>query len=144
MSDLATLERDVIQLREKVVFLDGWREGESNRYDRLEKSVERIDTELVGIHGELRHIHSRIDALADSLNGRIDALASSMDGRFKDINARIDALASSMDGRFKDVNARIDALSASVNSRFDRFTFLLIGTLLTVIAQLVFTVVKAS
>lgn len=63
MADISALEQDIHDLRERVAFLDGWRQGDSERYDRLER-------DLGGVKDELRTLGDRLD----SQSSRIDAL----------------------------------------------------------------------
>jgi predicted nucleic acid-binding Zn-ribbon protein len=61
------LEQDVNELKERTARLDGWREGEAARYERLERDVGRTRDELTAGF-------ERMDAKFDRLDSRIDRL----------------------------------------------------------------------
>lgn len=88
-----TVEQNIQELQRRVAFLDGWREGEAARYQRLE-------TDVVAIKDELKFIHVRIDQLDHRFNNhRIDELQQNM-------NARFDG----MDKRFESIDRRFETL----------------------------------
>ena len=68
-----SLENDVHELKQKVAYLDGWRESETHRYERVNLAAD--------MSGRFDHVNGRIDNLATEVNGRIDNLATEVNGR---------------------------------------------------------------
>jgi hypothetical protein len=57
MGDLTQIEQDIHELRERVAFLDRWRQGDSERYERLAQDI-------VGVKEEMRALSGRVDTLS--------------------------------------------------------------------------------
>ncbi|RMF14421.1 MAG: hypothetical protein D6761_09520 [Candidatus Dadabacteria bacterium] len=76
-----SLEEDVRELKERVAYLDGWREGEANRYARLEADMAQVKEEL-------HRLGDKIASQDERLSSRIDRLDERLDGT----NQRIDRM----------------------------------------------------
>jgi hypothetical protein len=82
-----TVEQDVHDLRERVKYLEGWKDGESERYGRLERDVGGIKDEIA--------------TTRNSLQGEIQDLRASVQAEFRDLRA-------SQDRRFEHLEKRFD------------------------------------
>lgn len=106
------LQNDVQVLKEKVALLDGWRMGESERYDRLER-------DLTGIYKELRGFRADVDGRFATIDKRFAAI----DNRLVQMDAKIDAqgqhLGARIDAQGQDLCARIDAQGQTLGARID-------------------------
>ena len=68
----------VRDLQLKVEFLDGWRVGESERYDRLERDLARLADEVASQRRETRAEFASVRGSMDTLRSSMDTLRSEM------------------------------------------------------------------
>lgn len=123
------VEQDVHDLRERMKYIEGWKDGEAERYGRLERDVAGIKTEIVtsrdAIQAGFRDLRASNDRRFDAMQTDIVDLRGSMDRRFE-----------TMDRRFETMDHRFEHLE----KRFDRVLWLLMLTLSGVLTQIVATV----
>ena len=147
MADLEKLEAGFHLLEVKVAHLDGWRQGEMERYDRLERDVGSIKDELHDMSQRFEARFERIDERLERMDERferIDERFVGIDGRIDELgnrlDGRIDELANRLDGRIdqqgRELGARIDRL----DTQFQRMMWLMMGTLASVLANLIYNV----
>ena len=87
-----SLEEDVRHLKERVAYLDGWREGEANRYARLEADLVNVKDELHRLGDKIEAQDVRLCGRIDSTSDRIATLDERLNSRLDDTNRRIDRL----------------------------------------------------
>jgi len=112
-------------LEERVAYLEGKVEEQSNfsmRIEALDQKVDRFRTEL----------SSRIDALSS----RIDLLDQKVDRFRAELSSRIDALDQKLDRFREELSSRIDALDYKMSRQFIWLVGIQIAMMLAVIGAL--------
>ena len=163
MRSLEEVSKEVIDLRVRVAHLEGWAEGEADRYHRLETAVTQLDRKVdrskeelqdqikqldqkverskEELQGQIRQLDQKVERYKEELQGQIKQLDQKVERSKEELQGQITSLAERTFREFQEIrsllfqmNTRIDAL----NARMDRFLWLLLATLLTVLASLVF------
>ena len=73
--------------------------------EELRSRLDRVEKEIVHVHGDVRHLESRMEDGAARADVRMDAMSSRMEDGFTRMDVRMDAL-----------NTRMDALMAAIMS----------------------------
>lgn len=105
------LEQDVNELKERTALLDGWRQGESERYERLERDIVRNRDELGARMDRVREeLGARIDRTREELGGRIDRTREELGMRIGRIEEEVGTRIGRVEEELVHQGARIDRL----------------------------------
>ena len=92
--------------------------------EELRSRLDRVEKEIVHVHGDVRHLESRMEDGAARADVRMDAMSSRMEDGFARADVRMDAMSSRMEDGFTRMDVRMDAL----NTRMDALMAAIMST----------------